>query len=278
MFERYTEKARRVIFFARYEASQYGAAFIETQHLLLGLMREDPLLVRRFLGPSKIATDIRAEIDNLVTRGQRVSTSIEMPLDNECKKALNLAAEESERLGHRNIGTEHFLLALLGVEGSPAARLLHERGVKPEIIREQLANSPGGPVTVSVRATPNQNAITTLDSFLAASKLSDWDQLAPFFAQSCQFIDAMGKRWKGRDEIKKQFAGLFAPYATKKVTFLLESTDSGPAHSLVANVLWENVSLGHESKRSLHRLTIALAPEDSEWAIFLIQVTPVVIP
>ena len=54
MFERYTEKARRVAFFARFEASQYGSPYIETEHLLLGLLREDPPPVKRFLGPTRL--------------------------------------------------------------------------------------------------------------------------------------------------------------------------------------------------------------------------------
>src|SRR5258708_20353228 len=131
MFERYTEKARRVIFFARYEASQYGSSYIETEHLLLGLLREDPVLCRDFLGPTSIATDIRAEIESQITRRERISTSVEMPLTEECKKVLKLAAEESERLAPRHIGTEHVLIALLRVQGSAPARLLPEKAPNP---------------------------------------------------------------------------------------------------------------------------------------------------
>jgi ATP-dependent Clp protease ATP-binding subunit ClpC len=98
MFERFTEKARRVIFFARYEASQFGCPYIETEYLLLGLLRADPALVKRFLGPTNVATDVRTEIEGQILRHERISTSVEMPLTNGCKMALNLAAEESERL------------------------------------------------------------------------------------------------------------------------------------------------------------------------------------
>ena len=64
MFERYTEKARRVIFFARYEASQYGSPYIETEHLLLGLMREDKALANRFLRQQGSIESIRKEIED----------------------------------------------------------------------------------------------------------------------------------------------------------------------------------------------------------------------
>src|SRR5256886_353965 len=106
MFERYTEKARRVIFFARYEASQYGSPYIETEHLLLGLLREDRALAKRILGEVNPEEGIRAEIERHTTSRERISTSVEVPLTLESKKILKLAAEEADRLGHRHIGTE----------------------------------------------------------------------------------------------------------------------------------------------------------------------------
>jgi uncharacterized protein (TIGR02246 family) len=276
MFERYTEKARRVTFFARYEASQYGRPYIETEFVLLGLLREDPGLVRRFLCPNSVSTGIRTEIERHIPPRERISTAVEIPLTSECKKALNFAVEECDRLGQRHCGTEHLLLGLLRVDGSLAAQLLRERGVKPEVIREQLAKSRvAGDVKVLPRTA--QAAIATLDNFLAGLNSHNWEQLASFFAQRAQFVDATGKRWKGRAEIEKQFDELFAPYAKKNVTTLVEGVDPGPAESAVASVLWENVTVGTQLTRSLHRMTIVLAPEDEDWAIFFLQVTPVVV-
>ena len=276
MFERYTEKARRVIFFARYEASQYGSPQIETEYLLLGLMREDPWLVRRFLGPNSVAENIRTEIERHIPPRERISTSVEMPLTEDCKKLLKFAAEESERLAQRHVETGHLLLGILRVEGSLAARLLRERGVKPEAIHEQLAKPPIPPAGVKVVSRASTTAIATLNSFLAGLKWYNWEQLAPFFAQDAQFIDSMGKCWKGREEIEKLFEVLFAPYAKKSVTFLVENTDVGPPESLVASILWENVTIGTGSTRSMHRMTVIVAQEGEDWLIFLVQVTPVV--
>jgi len=101
VFERYTEKARRVIFFARYEASQYGSPYIETEHLLLGLMREDKALANRFLRSHGSIESIRKEIEQRITIRERISTSVEVPLSQESKRILNFATEEAERLGHR---------------------------------------------------------------------------------------------------------------------------------------------------------------------------------
>src|SRR5665213_2627832 len=115
VFERYTEKARRVIFFARYEASQYGSPYIETEHLLLGLMREDKALANRFLRSHGSIESIRKEIEQRITIRERISTSVEVPLSQESKRILNFATEEAERLGHRHVGTEHVLLGEPGV-------------------------------------------------------------------------------------------------------------------------------------------------------------------
>jgi uncharacterized protein (TIGR02246 family) len=276
MFERFTEKARRVIFFARYEASQYGSPYIETEHLLLGLLREDPALVRRFSGLKIVAADLRIDIERNIPRRERISTSVEMPLTDECKKVLNLAGEESERLAQRRVETEHLLLGLLRVESSLASRLLRERGAKPKVIREELAKASGS-ASVKAPSRPSITAIATLDSFLTGLSWHNWERLAPFFAQNAQFIDSVGKRWIGRDQIEKQFEVLFAPYAKKSVTFLREDTDIGRAESFVASILWENVTVGSESTRSMHRMTFVLGPEDEDWAIFFIQVTPVVV-
>ena len=142
MFERYTEKARRVIFFARYEGSQFGSPSIETEHLLLGLLREDKALTNRFLRAHASVESIRKQIEGHTTIREKVSTSVDLPLSNECKRVLAYAAEEAERLGHKHIGTEHLLLGLLREEKCFAAELLKERGVKLAATREELVTTP----------------------------------------------------------------------------------------------------------------------------------------
>ena len=141
MFERYTEKARRVIFFARYEASQFGSPYIETEHLLLGLLREDKALANRFLRSHAAVESIRKQIEGHTTIREKVSTSVDLPLSHECKRVLAYGAEEAERLNHKHIGTEHLLLGLLREEKCFAAEILHERGLRLSTIREELARS-----------------------------------------------------------------------------------------------------------------------------------------
>jgi ketosteroid isomerase-like protein len=287
VFERYTEKARRVIFFARYEASEYGSAYIETQHLLLGLLREAPETIK-FLGPNSIAADIRSEIEALIPPRERIAISVEVPLTDESKKILKLAWEEAQRLGHQWVGPEHLLLGILRVEGSLGARLLRNRGVKAAAVREELAKlPPTSGIFAGARAVarvanftakpPSKPATTTLDSFLAGLRLRSWDKLPAFLAQNVQFVDSIGKRWQGREEIEKQFDALFAPYAKKNTRFILEGTSTGPGDCFVASILWQDVVVGAEATKSMHRMTLILVPEGDDWAIVLLQVTPVVI-
>ena len=144
MFERYTEKARRVIFFARYEASQFGAPAIEPEHLLLGLMREDKTLTGRFFPRAQVSIEsIRKEIEGRTLLREKISTSVELPLAPETKRVLAYAHEESDRLQHRHIGTEHLLLGLLREERSMAAEILYERGLRLNAVRDEIARQSG---------------------------------------------------------------------------------------------------------------------------------------
>ncbi len=141
MFERYTEKARRVIFFARYEASQFGSPYIETEHLLLGLLREDKALTNRFLGSHAAVESIRKQIEEHTTIREKTSTSVDLPLSNESKRVLAYAAEEAERLAHKHIGTEHLLLGLFREEKCFAAEILRGRGIRLDTTREEIARA-----------------------------------------------------------------------------------------------------------------------------------------
>jgi hypothetical protein len=138
MFERYTEKARRVIFYARYEASQFGSPYIETEHLLLGLLREDKSLTKRFLRPNGPVDSIHKQIREHTTIREKTSTSVDLPLSNECKRVLTYAAEEAHVLFQPHIGTEHLLLGLLREEKCFAAEILHERGLELPPVREEV--------------------------------------------------------------------------------------------------------------------------------------------
>jgi ATP-dependent Clp protease ATP-binding subunit ClpA len=139
MFERYTQEARRSIFFARYEASQFGSAEIDTEHLLLGLFRENHRLLG--LGPDLPLEAIRKRIASARPGGQKISTSIDLPLSQACKLALAQGAEEAQKFGHEHIRTAHLLIGLLDQECF-AAQMLHEFGWVADTLRQAVASSP----------------------------------------------------------------------------------------------------------------------------------------
>src|SRR5258708_22672644 len=140
MLERYTEKARRAVFFARYEASQFGSPYIETEHLLLGILREDKTLTNTFLHSLASVESIRKQIEKHTLVREKVSTSVDLPLNNECKRIPGFAAEEAEHLSHKFIGTGHLFLGVLREGDCFAAQLLNERGISLDTAREQVGS------------------------------------------------------------------------------------------------------------------------------------------
>jgi hypothetical protein len=133
MFERFTEKARRVIFFARYEASQFGGLFIDTEHLLLGVTREDKGLLQRI---NLNAETLRKEVESRSTIGEKTSVSIDLPLSAASIRAMTHATEEADALGHDSIDAGHLLLGLLREDASMSAIILREQGASYDAVRE----------------------------------------------------------------------------------------------------------------------------------------------
>ncbi len=156
MFERYTERARRVLFFARYEASQLGSVSIESEHLLLGLIREGKGLTSRIFARSHVSLDhIRKDIEGRTVFREKVSTSVEIPFSAEAKRVLQNAQEEADRLLHNYIGTEHLLLGILREERSVAASILTEKGMRLASVRDDIVALLSDKTTVArAKETP----------------------------------------------------------------------------------------------------------------------------
>jgi ATP-dependent Clp protease ATP-binding subunit ClpC len=142
MFERYTERARRVIFWSRYIASQRGCPEIEVEHLLLGLLREDMDLAERFLGSAWAVESVWRRVDQSRPAGEKPLGPGDLPLNSEGKRALAFAAEEADQVSNKSIGTGHLLLGLLREEKCLAAVILDERGVHLESTRKELGRAP----------------------------------------------------------------------------------------------------------------------------------------
>jgi ATP-dependent Clp protease ATP-binding subunit ClpC len=138
MFERYTENARRALFFSRYEASELGHVEIRSEHLLVGLLRTTAGLGARLLGDRVSLHDIHREIEQRSALHEKVPTSVEIPFTHDTKQILQSAAEEADNLRHRHIGTEHLLLAMLRDEKSETAQMLIRRGVRYPAVRDEV--------------------------------------------------------------------------------------------------------------------------------------------
>lgn len=146
MFERYTEKARRVIFFARYEASQHGVAEIDTPCLLLAILREDKDLMSRLLAAQELPplparseelARLSAEVEALFPETtQEIATHVDIPLNEAARQALAYAAEEAWQLGHKSIDPRHLLLGLLRANG-PETKCLLAQGIGLEKVRAE---------------------------------------------------------------------------------------------------------------------------------------------
>src|ERR1700722_16814668 len=142
MFERYSESARRVIFYSRSMAHLLGGTKIETEHLLLGLLRADMVLSRRFLGSPWAAEEIWQEIERSKPVRPIAPGTVDLPLSTTAKHALLLAAEEADQLSSKKIRTEHLLLGLLRDDKCLAAALLQGHGLGLVSIREELSRTP----------------------------------------------------------------------------------------------------------------------------------------
>ncbi|HWR16977.1 MAG TPA: Clp protease N-terminal domain-containing protein [Terriglobales bacterium] len=139
MFERYTERARRTIFVARYEAAELGAQEIETEHLLLGLIRESHHLLR-FLPALNTLGELRNEILASVPV-REINSSQDIPLAMPAKRMLAYAAEEAESLGHTHVGTEHLFLGLLRESDSLGGKLCTKYGAELGKTRQLMMTS-----------------------------------------------------------------------------------------------------------------------------------------
>jgi ATP-dependent Clp protease ATP-binding subunit ClpC len=138
LFERYNEQAQRAIFFARYEASQFGTKAIESEHLLLGILHEHWRLSDRLHQRNATGLEIRKEIEQRKPARTKTPTSADLPLSTECSRAMTFAAEEARLMKHAHIGNEHLLVGLLREQKCLAAELLRAHGIDLEESRKDL--------------------------------------------------------------------------------------------------------------------------------------------
>jgi ATP-dependent Clp protease ATP-binding subunit ClpC len=144
VFERYTERARQVVVLAQDEARALRHDFIGTEHLLLGLLREEEGLARRVLESFDISLqEARAQVARIVDQGGEIPTG-QIPFTPRAKRVLERVHEEALSLDHNYVGTEHILLALVGEGEGVGARILFEHGVGAERVRDEITRLLSG--------------------------------------------------------------------------------------------------------------------------------------
>jgi len=145
VFERFTERARQVVVLAQDEARTLRHNYIGTEHLLLGLLREEEGLAAHVLGSLGVTLEaVRAQVARIVGTGDE-ATAGQVPFTPRAKKVLELSLREALSLSHNYIGTEHVLLGLARENEGVAARILLDFGVDAETIRETVIDTLGGP-------------------------------------------------------------------------------------------------------------------------------------
>jgi ATP-dependent Clp protease ATP-binding subunit ClpC len=182
VFERFTERARQVVVLAQDESRALGHDYIGTEHILLGLLREQEGLAARVLESFDLTTEeVRAQVVSIVGQGEAAATG-QIPFTPHAKETLEFSLREALALGHDWIGTEHVLLGLVRATDGVAARILLDSGADPDTVRDEVIRMmsgqgrrarPAEPVMVGSRLAgvpePSQRAPLVLGLVISAT-------------------------------------------------------------------------------------------------------------
>jgi ATP-dependent Clp protease ATP-binding subunit ClpC len=191
MFERFTERARQVVVLAQEEARGLRHNYIGTEHLLLGLIREEEGIAARVLeGFDVTAEEVRARIERVVGPAEEAPAGQMMPFTPRAKKVLELALREALSLGHNYIGTEHVLLGLVREEKSVGTRILFDFGVDAETVRSEVIRMLSGQAPGAPRRPRWEYKVETLAHGEAVTE----DLLRPLGADGWELVALIGER------------------------------------------------------------------------------------
>ena len=200
MFERFTEKAIKVIMLAQEEARRLGHNFVGTEQILLGLIGEGTGVAAKVLKSMGVnLKDARIEVEKIIGRGSGF-VAVEIPFTPRAKRVLELSLEEARQLGHNYIGTEHLLLGLIREGEGVAARVLENLGVDLSKVRTQVIRMLGETAEVSTSGSPGRNKTPTLDDFgTNLTQLAHDNKLDPVVGRQKEIervIQILGRRTK----------------------------------------------------------------------------------
>ena len=203
MFNKFTERARKVILLAKEEAKRFNHDYIGTEHILLGLIREGEgvaaaVLQKLGLSPEKI----RLEVEKLVQSGPTTMVSGDIPFTPKAKKVIELAMEEARSLGHNYIGTEHLLLGLIREGEGVASQVLMNLGLDLNRVRSEVITLLGSstPATPTAGGTGGRTKTPALDAFgRDLTQLASEGKLDPVIGRAEEIervIQILGRRTK----------------------------------------------------------------------------------
>ncbi|HEY9613528.1 ATP-dependent Clp protease ATP-binding subunit [Allocoleopsis sp.] len=200
MFERFTEKAIKVIMLAQEEARRLGHNFVGTEQILLGLIGEGTGVAAKVLKSMGVnLKDARIEVEKIIGRGSGF-VAVEIPFTPRAKRVLELSLEEARQLGHNYIGTEHLLLGLIREGEGVAARVLENLGVDLTKVRTQVIRMLGETAEVTSGATSGRTKTPTLDEFGSnLTQMAGEGKLDPVVGRAKEIervIQILGRRTK----------------------------------------------------------------------------------
>ncbi len=234
MFERFTEKAIKVIMLAQEEARRLGHNFVGTEQILLGLIGEGTGVAAKVLKSMGVnLKDARIEVEKIIGRGSGF-VAVEIPFTPRAKRVLELSLEEARQLGHNYIGTEHLLLGLIREGEGVAARVLENLGVDLSKVRTQVIRMLGETAEVSPGGPSGRTKTPTLDEFGSnLTQMATDNKLDPVVGRAKEIervIQILGRRTKNNPVLigepgvgKTAIAeGLASRIANKDVPDILE--------------------------------------------------------
>ena len=165
-FDRFNDRAKRVLALAQDEAIRFNHNYIGTEHLLLGLVREGEGVAARALDSLGVdLSQIRRSVESIIGRGDSTKSPSEITLAPQTKQVINYAIEESRKLGHSHVGTEHLLLGIVRQGESTAAKVLASAGVELEKVRHQVIVALGQQGAAAASAGPAMPSGSAFGSF-----------------------------------------------------------------------------------------------------------------
>ncbi|BAY98329.1 endopeptidase Clp ATP-binding chain [Tolypothrix tenuis PCC 7101] len=234
MFERFTEKAIKVIMLAQEEARRLGHNFVGTEQILLGLIGEGTGVAAKVLKSMGVnLKDARIEVEKIIGRGSGF-VAVEIPFTPRAKRVLELSLEEARQLGHNYIGTEHLLLGLIREGEGVAARVLENLGVDLSKVRTQVIRMLGETAEVTQGGPSGRTKTPTLDEFGSnLTQMATDNKLDPVVGRAKEIervIQILGRRTKNNPVLigepgvgKTAIAeGLASRIANKDVPDILE--------------------------------------------------------